>query len=237
MDLAVKGQLSCAEEEFVEELPQDIWALILQHVDYKQRLSSCALLCRKLARAAAAATQSLELEFSSPQQHDAFVAWTSSHGSTLTQLKLSSDSPIRQLPCPHLLELQLDECSGQLCASSDHVGLLHSCTALTKLILERPTVLDGETDVPDGAAPAAMAQLQSLRLFACRAYEGTAQALEQRLFPHLTSLTRLDVGGSESELLSCFLDHISTMTSLQQLIFATPGEACAATVPAHNTTR
>jgi hypothetical protein len=46
-----------------EELPQELWAQILQHVPWQQRLSACALVNQKLARAAAAATRSLNLIF------------------------------------------------------------------------------------------------------------------------------------------------------------------------------
>jgi hypothetical protein len=146
-----------------EDLTHDIWALILQHVDYKQRLSDCALVCRKLARAAAAATQSLDLVFNRPQRHDAFLGWTERHGSSLTSLHLESSpdhTPIRQLPCAKLVELLLNDWSVQLCASSEHLGLLHSCTALTKLVLECVELLDDGLEGPAGAAPAETARLQ-----------------------------------------------------------------------------
>jgi hypothetical protein len=131
-----------------EELPQELWILILKHVDFRQRLSACTPVCQKLARAAAAATQSVSVScYCRPQPLDAFLAWAraSSHGSLLTRLKFSfSDSPIRQLPCPQLLELQGISSSVQLCASSEGMGLLRSCTALTSLQLDSSTLLDGD---------------------------------------------------------------------------------------------
>jgi hypothetical protein len=151
------------------ELPEEVWVQILQHVDYKQRLSACALVCQKLARAAAAATQSLELDaYKRPQRCDAFLSWTSSYGSSLTRLLLAySPSPIRQLPCPNLFELTLDFCRVQLLPGIEGPGLLHSCTALTSLILRGPTVLHGA----DGPAPPSspgvarvLAQLQHFEL-------------------------------------------------------------------------
>jgi hypothetical protein len=88
------------------ELPQDVWVQILQHVDNTQRLSASALVCRKLARAAAAATQSVWVNgYNKPERLDAFLAWTVSHGSSLTRLVLDSSPShsTRQLPCPALL--------------------------------------------------------------------------------------------------------------------------------------
>lgn len=98
-----------------KDLPHELWVQVLQHVPVQQRLSSCALFCQKLSRAATAATQSLQHELAGTPQHlAAFLGWTSSHGSLLTTLFLWSmpnDSSIRQLPCPNLVELQLANCS------------------------------------------------------------------------------------------------------------------------------
>jgi hypothetical protein len=104
------------------------------------------------------------------------------------------------------------------------LGLLHSCTALTKLDVGEATLLDGDLDGLAAAAPTAVARLQHLELYGVKC-AGT-QALKQRLFPHLTSLTRLDVGGDyESELLTCFPPHISSMVSLQKVTLDEAGEA------------
>jgi hypothetical protein len=217
-----------------EDVPQDLWTQILQHVPWYQRLSACALVNQKLARAAPAATQSLDLDFEdSPTNHDAFLDWTMSHGGYLTRLYLhsvSSHSPIRQLPCPNLLELHLDEASVQLCASREHLGLLHSCTALTQLCLIYPTLLDGDVEGPAGAAPAAAARLQRFVLdadqpFTIQFAEANEhgklwEALHDRLIPQLTSLTELAVGG---RLQSCCTEHISTLVGLQKL-FSKQGE-------------
>jgi hypothetical protein len=212
-----------------EGLPQELWTLILQHVDFTECLSACALVCRKLARAAAAATRLVSVCcYDNPERLAAFLGWTVSHGSSLIKLQLTAgrnNSPIRQLPCANLRELEVDG-HVQLCASSEHLGLLHSCTALTKLDMDNTTLLDDGVGTPAGPAPTATARLQSLRLSSCRlAREGTTQALKQRLFPLLTSLTSLDVGGTGNELLSGFPPHISAMASLQQLRLDEPGEA------------
>jgi hypothetical protein len=149
------------------DLPQELWAQILQHVPWRQRLSACALVCQKLARAAAAATQFLDLDFEDhPVQHGAFLDWTGSHGSFLTRLELYTDpdySPIRQLPCSNLLELRLSG-SAQLGASSEGLGLLHSCTALTYLEWDEIGLLDGVADSAAPAVPSGVAQLRHLTL-------------------------------------------------------------------------
>jgi hypothetical protein len=130
-------------------------------------------------------------------------------------------SPIRQLPYPALRELEFYESSVQLCAGSEGLGLLHSCTALTSLLLMESFLLDGGVNAPAGAASTAMARLQHLELFDVNC----AQAVETRLFPHLTDLTSLGTGGDAEGLLSCFPPHISSMASLQQLRLAEAGEA------------
>jgi hypothetical protein len=79
---------------------------------------------------------------------------------------------------------------------------------------------------PAGPAPAATARLQRLKLQECVPARQGTQALEQRLFPLLTSLTCLNVGGYyNKELRACFRPHISTMASLQQLQLEGVGEA------------
>jgi hypothetical protein len=231
------------------QLPQELWVQILQHVHYKQRLSACALVCCKLARAAAAAaTQSLELDLqSSPESFDAFLNWLglNSSGRSLTRLVLSSNYShlsICELPCPNLAELQLSmdatSCSVQLSASSRHPGLLHSCTSLTKLSLSNVALLDAATDRPapagDRCPPAAAAQLQHLQLAACSARQSCSlrpnkpHTLDDRLLHHLTALTCLEVDFGEHEksalLRTWFPATISTMVRLQRLQLLETGE-------------
>lgn len=127
---------------------------------------SCALVWQKLARAAAAATQSQDTPCSHyrPERYNLALNWINSHGSSLTRLIIgsdTSDSPICQLPCPNLLELQL-ACSLQLCAGSRELVLLHSCTKLTRLELFGPTIFEEEVVWPAGGMPAAVAQLKNL---------------------------------------------------------------------------
>jgi hypothetical protein len=176
---------------------------------------------------AAAATQFLDLDFVDHlTQHGAFLSWTNSYGSSLTQLEFAlrpEHTPVRQLACPNLLELELFRFSVQLCGSPEHLGLLHSCTALTSLSLLCVNLLDGGVEGPAGEAPAETARLQHFK-FDTVECENT-QALETRLFPHLASLTCLDVDGVQNALVACFPPHISSMASLQKLRLSRAGEA------------
>jgi hypothetical protein len=223
-----------------EELPEELWVQILHHVYYSQRLTNSALVCRKLARAAAAATQSLgPLSYS-----DSLNTWISNHGSSLTRLSLGDFDQghitIRQLPCPNLAELVVFGLRVQLCAGSEHMGLLHSCPALTQLLLGSVTLLDGSVD---GPVPAPAARLQVFRLCA-RTLPAVGhnqnQALASRLLPHLASVTRICLIGCRGEQLAPWLlPHISTLVRLQELELVglcrtgeQPGHAgCACTPP------
>jgi hypothetical protein len=221
-----------------EDLPQELWAQILLHVDYQQRLSACALVCRKLARAAAAATQLLDLYFGDAfERYDAFMGWTSSHGSSLTRLVLSySPSTIQQLPCSNLLQLELADCSVQLCASSEHSGLLHSCTALTSLSLhftEQGLLDDLAGQVPSAVPPTAVPQLKRLDVTAYVPEEPEAvlrldQAIVLSLGSHITSLERLGLDYAEEDPglpePSCLLQHISSMVRLKEGLLSGAGE-------------
>jgi hypothetical protein len=200
------------------DLPDDVWTHILQEFTDEQWLCVCARVCQSLSRAAAA-TQSLELDFgwsrSTPERpwhHDAFQAWTSRHGNSLTRLDLSSKrchSGIRELACPHLRELSLSQCSVQLSPGNESVGLLYSCTALTQLELQLPVLLDGVGGAAGAVpVPSTVAQLQHLKLLWPGQLERkTVQALEARVVPHLTSLTYLKAEGLESSFLT---PHVST---------------------------
>jgi hypothetical protein len=111
------------------------------------------------------------------------------------------------------------------------------CTALTHLALSQANLLDGGVDAPTGAAPAAVAQLRHFALCGVEEPVGAdrqlarqlGRALQQRLIPHLTSLTCLILDGDEgkeddqgehswgSVALAYFPPHVSTIASLQQL--------------------
>lgn len=219
-----------------EELPQELWTQILSALTWRHRLSVCALVCQKLRRAAAAATQEVHVwaPDSAPQRANDFLSWTSSYGSSLTALHLDfgvRGGSVRQLAaCPNLVQLKLVGCSVQLGAGSGDMGLLHSCTALTHLVLSNVTLLDVGLDKPAaGMAAAPVARLQSLALRSCDLPDGpegpqqTAQVLRECLVPHLASLTHFEL--HFSLLYSALMHHLSTMVRLEQLSLRGAGES------------
>jgi len=65
-------------------LSEDLWKQILQFVPLKDRLSSCSRVSRTLHRAAAAATQQVEL---SSIAHPSLFQWMQHHGQHLTSFR------------------------------------------------------------------------------------------------------------------------------------------------------
>jgi hypothetical protein len=124
------------------------------------------------------------------------------------------------------VELEIMQCGVQLCAGSEHFGLLHGCTALTKLELCCATLLD--VAQPGSRAPAAVAQLKHLVLDCWlpkgQSGEQVVQALRERLAPHLTSLTCLGLMGNTDGLLTSLTPHVSTIRSLHTLSIERTGE-------------
>jgi hypothetical protein len=68
--------------------------------------------------------------------------WLFQHGQHLTSLHMFEYLPLRQLPCPNLLALKLDdwdESGVQLGPAADgSPGVIHSCTKLTRLEVSTP---------------------------------------------------------------------------------------------------
>jgi len=123
-------------------LSEVFWKHILVHIPLSHRLGSCSKVNKTLYRAAAAATQHIELYHGEAvvQRLPGLCQWMLHHGQHLTSLRLSafgaqSGRTLKQLPCPHLRELGLGSMQVQLCGSSTQPGVLHSCTRLTKLLL------------------------------------------------------------------------------------------------------
>jgi hypothetical protein len=122
----------------------------------------------------------------------------------------------------------LDNLRVQLGPSSQGPGLLHSCTALTRLEVASWMLLDRKTDAP--VVPLRVAKLKHLELCfevysddddaqaeiedmpESRRRRDMGQALEKWVAPHLTSLTHLTLGGDAS---SSHL-HLSNMLGLQE---------------------
>lgn len=79
-------------------LSDEVLKLILQHVDTRNRLGSCSLVCMRLHAAAAAATQWVCLP---ERQVEPGLRWLSQYGQHITSLSLSLfrfRQPLQQLP-------------------------------------------------------------------------------------------------------------------------------------------
>jgi hypothetical protein len=109
----------------------------------------------------------------------------------------------------------------QLGASKSAVGILHSCTSLTKLVIDILGALDWHED-PAGspAHTTAAAQLQHLQLQMSDFPEMDEVAWSARVVPYLTGLTHLQLArGPAFERLAA---HISSMVKLQELSILHP---------------
>lgn len=129
-------------------LPEEIWTIILQHVRTPDRLTCCARVNSKLAKAAAASTMDVSVyqRQSQPQRVEAFNSYLAHYGHFLTRLQLHRSDAylLAQLPCPRLQDLSInpESWNGQaLVQLGPHDGLpgvlasMH--TGLTSLMLSR----------------------------------------------------------------------------------------------------
>lgn len=95
------------------DLPVELWTLVMRHVDGVADRLRCAGASQRLHAAAAAATDSLELSFSPYERtrREAFDGYLSKHGSCLTHLKMTRAGVGQQLfadlPCAQLKSLDL----------------------------------------------------------------------------------------------------------------------------------
>lgn len=103
-----------------DSLTPDIWTHILRHVGTADRVARCSVVCKKLNKAAAAATQDVQLslwrcdvdEGLRQRWAQAFESYLQKHGRHLTSLQLFwADQPLFNLPCANLKSLDLVPCA------------------------------------------------------------------------------------------------------------------------------
>jgi hypothetical protein len=184
-------------------LPEEVLKAITALVSFKDRLTSCCLVSRRLHAAAVAATECLELPFLPRQRVGSLPGWLSQYGKHLTTLRLGcSGFTLEQLPCPMLLELQVsnDHCEVRLEA-------IQQCTMLTRLELECNITHNHKPYVADCLS--SLAHLQHLRMLPTLWECGLSCATLQRL----QCLTYLDVDGLSAENLL----QLGGLSSLQEL--------------------
>jgi hypothetical protein len=176
----------------LSSLPDQRLKLVLQHVPFKHRLSSCCLVNKRLHAAAVAATQDLQLWFGDDQspskgtliprsQEGSTLDWFTHYSQHLTRLQLDRfQQPLQQLPCPNLLDLKLNcgcaelglgpsYCRLQLGAADGQPGVIQGCTKLTRLELYCDI-----TDAPEGSVIDSLSSLVHLQHLDVRAMKFVA---------------------------------------------------------------
>jgi len=149
--------------------------------------------------------------------------WLLQHGQHPTSLRLrvygtQSGGILTQLPCPNLRELDLGHMQVQLSASSTQQGVLHSCTRLTKLLLQYCQFADGHSSL---AALSALVRLQHLELQGIMGavVSGSTDGsfMPSTALQHLTQLTHMSLRYVGRLLNADSLQHVSCLVNLQEL--------------------
>ena len=207
-------------------LPEELWKLILVHVDYRERLGNCSRVSRKLNRAATAATEQLELQLQrNPQRSAGLLQWMRRNGHHVSKLLLAGiAADFTDLPCKHLRSLVVRDGAVQLGPSSNHPGVLHSCSGLTQLCLGSCTLLDGPNSL---SAVSAVPALQFLKLCSTNSNSPVdgKLTLPGSTLQVLTQLTYISFGLRQTQCVDITaesLQHISALQHLQALDLTRP---------------
>jgi hypothetical protein len=202
-------------------LPDEVLKLVMQHVPQTERLTSCCLVSRRLHAAAVAATQELYGHGKTMQDADSCLEWICMYGQHLTRLSfLMFPETLRQLPCPDLLELEIEFSSVQLQAADGYPGVIQGCTNLTRLELTFTGIDAPQEGVLDSLS--SLVHLQRLKVMTRPAVVGLSLAT----LPRLQQLTCLLVKSLRMENLS----QLGTLTSLQELYLVGDLDAVGAAV-------
>lgn len=182
----------------MDALPHEVMVMVLQLIPLHERLSSCSLVQRRWA-AAAAASNNMEANITSEQQLAQLQAWLQQHGRHLTSLQLSSKCSggtqvkLKHLPCPNLLELQLRNLMVGLAPGRQtrqhKPGVLAACTRLQRLRFDDYCTFQDPRD--DLVALAANKSIRNLDVqqYGCHIDDGASLDALTQLMPQLTSLT------------------------------------------------
>lgn len=223
----------------LDDLPEELWKLVLQHVPLQQRLSSCALVGHKLRAAAVAATECIEAALparkrSAQRNLDSCVTYLQQHGRYVTGIMVAgwSHAPVlrpllEQLPCHNLQQVGLTNLDLRLGPDQDHAGVFDSSTSLTRLELQNVGITAGSL-----ATLAGLPKLEHLCVDNSRLYESfNFDTVSAYVWATLTHLTHLDLNGIPVPVES--LRDLGSMTRLRvlkvadgecrMLVTATPG--------------
>jgi len=193
-------------------LSEDLWKRIMEYVPLDERLKSCSQVNSTLHKAAAAATCVVTAR--DVHSLPALCQWMTLHGRHLTSLQLSfSGGTLTQLPCPNLRELDLGYMQVQLSASSTQLGVLHSCTRLTKLTLVYCRLTDGQSSL----AALSLVGLQHLTIDGVDSGSFDDSCMPSTVLQHLTQLTHLSLDSVDQLLNADSLQQTSCLVNLQEL--------------------
>jgi hypothetical protein len=208
----------------LSSLPDEVLKLVLQHVPVRERLTSCCLVNRRLHAAASAITTlypSWGVFLGAEERAKGLMKWLPLYGQHLTRLQLHKfPLIIKQLPCPNLLELDLNHCDVQLSPARGKTGVIQCCPKLTQLELGVLNI----TDSPEGTvldSLSSLVHLQDLAVYPAvdpYAIGGpyAIRDLSKATLPSLEHLTSLYVNYLSVE----NLYQLSALTGLQKLYLA-----------------
>ena len=200
-------------------LPEDVLVLVLRHVNQAERLSACALVSTGWAKAAAMASDAIDI---CTDNEDKLMPWLRHHGSHVTRFTCAYNGApdekevFSMLPCRNLQDLTLYKWEVVLLEPMH--GVLCAATGLTGLHL----VLEESDDLWEGGLSActalhALPALQHFDLSVQRVkHYGSSDEdlLPSGVISGLTTLTRLELRGGVA-LVS--LQPFSCLTRLQHL--------------------
>jgi hypothetical protein len=201
------------------QLPESALELVLHKLNLNS-LASTAVTCSQLSHAVPASITKLVVSFKTQQQLQSFVAWLQRHGNSITQCNLKGVGhylygliQLKQLPCPQLRQLSIEDLQVHLDLTQFFPGVLHDCTALTALHLQRCQIWDTPAA---HAAIAALPELRSLSMTRSGNLGARWHLLGQ--LPLSTKLTKLelDMLRVENELYQQ-LSQLSALVSLEEL--------------------
>lgn len=180
-------------------LPDEVLKLVMQHVPLADRMRSCCLVSRRLHAAATAATDAVRLYGLDNQSRG--LQWLSHHGQHVTKLHLISyhllmsrlAQPLRQLPCPNLLELRVHRGCVQLGPGDGYPGVVLGCSKLTLLELSC-NILDAQASAPLPDCLSTLVHLQCLSVTPWKpSPDDSVHGLHAAVLPCLKHLTSLGV--------------------------------------------
>jgi hypothetical protein len=213
------------------QLPETALESMLQQLD-PCNLACMAVTCRKLSQDVPASMRQVAVQWGASSMYESFALLLEKHSSSLcsiTQCSISGDGrdplsprpdweapPCRTLPFPQLHHLRLHDLKIQLETAGGCPGVLHGCSGLTALDLQKCVL---EDPVAASAAISALPELQSLQLDGVVGPQGVLVMPEVQ---RLSKLTQLSINCArvpvEDQLVQ--LSDLSALVNLKALVLS-----------------